>query len=93
MKHPLFHPGETCYANIPCSTGRAYMECDITGPLVRRSIRDLNGKHQFYALAYMVLLDGATRETPFPECDLRKKWQRSDWGALKTIWQPKREAR
>lgn len=93
MKHPIFHEGETCWAAIPTSSGMQLMECDITGALVRRSIRDLDGVHMFYAPAYKVLLDGAVREIPFAERDLRKKWQRSDWGMLRGIWQPKREAR
>jgi hypothetical protein len=93
MKHPLFQPGETCWARVPTSQGTQWMECDITGPLARRMIRDLDLKPIGYALAYMVLMDGATMETPWPECDLHKKWQRSDWQSLKQIWQPKREAR
>jgi hypothetical protein len=90
MKHPLFHEGETCWAVIPTSTGTQLMECDITGPLVRRAIRDLDGQLICYALAYKVLLEGAVREIPFAERDLRKKWQRCDWGFLRGIWQPDR---
>lgn len=93
MKHPLFHEGETCYAVVPSSGGVQLMECDITGPLVRRAIRDLDGNHLGFASAYKVLLDGAVRECLFAERDLRKKWQRCDWGMLRGIWQPKREAR
>lgn len=88
MKHPIFHPGETCWARVPTSEGTQWMECEITGPLVRRMIRDLDLKPIGYALAYMVLMDGATMETPWRECDLRKKWQRCDWGMLRGIWQP-----
>lgn len=93
MKHPLFHPGETCWARVPTSQGHQRMECDITGPLARRMIRDLDLKPIGYALAYMVLMEDATMEVPFPERDLCKKWQRSDWASLKQIWQPRREAR
>lgn len=101
MKHPIFHPGETCWALVPTSTGLQRMECEITGPLARRSIRDLDGQHLLYAEAYMVLLDEATLETPWAERDLRKKWLRSDWqslkcswyGEMRQIWQPRREAR
>lgn len=88
MKHPIFHPGETCWARVPTSQGTQWMECEITGPLVRRMIRDLDLKPIGYALAYMVLMDEATMETPWLECDLRKKWQRCDWGMLRSIWQP-----
>lgn len=93
MSHPLFHVGETSYACVPSSGGQQLIECEITGPLVRRSIRDLDGNHMFYAQAYTVLLDGAVREIPFAERDLCKKWQRCDWGMLRGIWQPRREAR
>jgi hypothetical protein len=90
VKHPLFHVGETCYACIPVSTGVQLIECDITGPLVSRAIRDLDGQLIGYAQAYKVLLEGAVREIPFAERDLRKKWQRSDWGMLRGIWHPDR---
>jgi hypothetical protein len=98
MKHQIFHPGETCWARIPTSTGDQWMQCDITGPRVRRPIRDLGGELIGYAIAYLVLMEEATMETPWPECDLRKKWQHSDWRALKCnwygetkqIWQPPR---
>lgn len=93
MKHPIFHPGETCWARVPTSQGDQWMECDITGPLARRMIRDLDLKPIGYALAYKVLMDGATMETPWPECDLRKKWQRCDWEELGKIWRPDRTPR
>jgi hypothetical protein len=93
MNHPIFHPGETCYALIPTSTGLQRMECEIMGGRKRRTIRDLNGNPMGEAECYLVLMEDATLETPWAERDLRKKWQRSDWGAMKTIWQPKREAR
>lgn len=90
MKHPIFHVGETCYAAVPVSTGVQRIECEITGPLNRRSIRDLDGSHLGFALAYQVLLEGAVREVPFAERDLRKKFERSDWGMLRGIFQPDR---
>jgi hypothetical protein len=93
MKHPIFHDGEDCYARVPSSGGLQLIECEITGPLTRRAVRDLDGKPMGYALAYKVLLDGATRESLFVEGDLRKRWKRGDWVALKNVWQPKREAR
>lgn len=92
MKHPLFQPGETCDACVPTSSGIQIMECEITGPLLRRSVRDLKGNHMGYALAYKVYLEGATRESLFAECDLRKQFEPSD-DELKLIWQPKRVAR
>jgi hypothetical protein len=72
MKQQIFHPGETCWALVPTSTGVQRMECEIREPLTRRSICDLDGNHLFYTEAYVVLLEGATLETPWAERDLRK---------------------
>lgn len=83
MKHPIFHKDETCYAVFPTSTGSQLSECDVKVILPR-------GQGRY---AYRVLLLGATRECVFEEFDLRKKWERRDWGMLRGIWQPKREAR
>jgi hypothetical protein len=86
VKHPIFHPGETCWARVPTSEGVQWMQCDIVGALARRMIRDLDLKPIGYAEAYLVLMEDATLEVPFPERDLCKKWQRSDWKSLKCDW-------
>ena len=88
MKHPIFHVGEKCNAVIPTSSGVQLMKADITGPLARRSIRNLDGKHIGYAECYRVLLDGATLETLFAERDLRKRWERGSWSDPSCVWKP-----
>jgi hypothetical protein len=84
MTHPIFHPGEEArigpwpHSGVLC--GR---ECKIV-----RSLDPIYGEHRYL----VELLDDHTR-TKVLEVTLRKKWQRSDWGMLRGIWQPRREAR
>lgn len=88
MKHPIFHEGEECYALVPTSDGEQQMLCTITGAFKRRLIRDLGGNLIGYANAYLILMDGATLDTPWAEEALCKKWERRDWGMLRGVWQP-----
>jgi hypothetical protein len=86
MKHPIFHEDERCYALVPTSAGTQRTPCRITGGLKRRPIRDLDGNLIGYATAYLILMDGATLETPWAEEALSKMWERSNW--LHGVWQP-----
>jgi hypothetical protein len=94
MKHPIFHVGEECYlrdsATIPHLSGR---QCRVTGVRTRRAIYNDFGEITGYMESYKVLPEGHHDEVCAPERMLRKKWERSDWGMLRGIFQPKREAR
>jgi hypothetical protein len=83
MTHPIFHPGETCYVHFPTSSGWQYTECEVTGLIPR-------GQGRY---AYRVRLQGASRDCVFEQGDLSKRWERSDWGMLRGIFQPRRQAR
>lgn len=102
MKHPIFHVGERCYiAPSNSAPGYSRLECEITGALMSRPVYDERCQLIGYSMAYKVKADDLFEEVCAPEHMLRKKWQRSDWRALKCnwygetrqIWQPKREAR
>lgn len=94
MKHPLFHVGETCYI-APSNVAPQYsrLECEITGPLMNRPVYNERSQLIGYSMAYKVKAEGHIEEVCAPEHMLHKKWQRCDWGMLRGIWQPRREAR
>lgn len=94
MKHPIFHVGERCYIDISKTAPRySHLECEVTGPLMNRPVYDHNGQLLGYSMAYRLKPDEHIEEVCAPELMLRKKWERSDWGMLRGIWQPKRAAR
>ena len=83
MSYPIFHPGEEArigpYAHDRRMVGK---HCEITGTLA-----PLYGEHR-----YSVLIEHRLA-TIVLEATLQKVWKRSDWGAMKNVWQPRREAR
>lgn len=86
MRHPLFQENEEALIGPYPHTGAiSGMECRV-----ERLLKPIYGEHRYEV---RILETGAL--TRVLEVTLRKDWakQRSDWGALKTIWQPKREAR
>lgn len=94
MKHPLFHVGETCYiATSKAMPHFSRLECEVTGPLMNRPCYNEMGRVIGHSMAYKVKTEAHVEEVCAPESMLVKKFQRSDWSSLKTIWQPKREAR
>jgi hypothetical protein len=84
MKHPIFHPDEAArigpYPHDSILSGR---ECKIL-----RNLDPIYGEHRYL----VQMLDDHTRVKVL-ELTLRKKWERCDWGMLRGIWKPNREAR
>lgn len=84
MKHPIFHPdeeariGQFTHGGVLC--GR---ECKVL-----RNLDPIYGEHRYL----VELLDDGARVRVL-EVTLRKKWERSDWGMLRGVWQPDRAPR
>ena len=83
MKHPIFHPREEARIGPHAHDKRLVgYDCEITGTLT-----PVYGEYR-----YTVLVNHCIA-TIVLESTLQKVWKRSDWGAMKNVWQPRREAR
>lgn len=83
MKHPIFHPDEEARIG-PYAHDRSLVGQICTVQCLMKPIGD---EHR-----YGIKTDGGVY-TILLESTLQKRFKRSDWGALKTVWQPKRHAR
>jgi len=83
MNYPIFHPDETARIG-PYAYDRRLVGEDCT---IVTLMKPIGGEHR-----YGVRTDSGIY-TIVLESTLRKKWERCDWGMLRGIWQPRREAR
>lgn len=84
MTYPIFHPDEEARLSAYTFDWRiANQHCKVLSVL-----KPIGGDHRY---AVKTLGDGVC--SIVLESSLLKKWERSDWGMLRGIWQPKREAR
>jgi hypothetical protein len=83
MKHPIFHPDEEARIGRYAHDSRLIGQ----GCTVRCLMKPIGGEHRYGVKTesgmYTIVL----------ESTLQKQFERSDWGMLRGIWQPKREAR
>lgn len=89
MTVPHYRVGEECYIG----TSTAYpelsgAECKVIGTLKLRQCCNADGYFERVTPSYKVEISG----TQFcaPQSMLRKKFERSDWGMLRSIWRPDR---
>lgn len=83
MKYPIFHPDEEARIG-PQAYDRRMVGQDCT---VRCIMKPIAGEHR-----YGVKTDDGMYSIVL-ESTLQKLFKRSDWRAMKSIWQPRREAR
>jgi hypothetical protein len=87
MTAPLFRVGEECrISHSPAYPELSGRDCTVTGTLALRPNYDGQGNYHGMSLAYKINVNG----TPMcaPERLLAKKFEHSDWGMLRGIWQP-----
>ncbi len=85
MKHPIFHPDDEARIGIAATDPRVRgQHCTVL-----KRLKPVWVEHR-----YVVKTDAGIVTTVL-ELSLVKNWakQRSDWGMLRGIWQPKRYAR
>lgn len=83
MNYPIFHPDEEAQINAYTADWRvSNQHCTIV-----RVLKPICGEHR-----YIVKTDEGIAATVL-ESSLYKRFNRSDWGMLRGIWQPRREAR
>lgn len=83
MKHPIFHPDEEARIGPYASDeGLRGSDCKIV-----QILPPICGEYRYLVATPWLIF------TTVLESTLRKRFERSDWGMLRGIWQPKREAR
>lgn len=86
------HVGDECYINgSPAFPELSGAKCTIIGGLKLRQQFNHLGYFQSMTPSYLVEING--QQFCAPPRLLREKNRRSDWGMLRGIWQPMREAR
>lgn len=84
MKYPIFHIGETARVG-PYAYNRRLVGEDCK---IEAIMKPIGGENR-----YGVVTEDTGTYTILLESTLRKVWERCDWGMLRGVWQPKREAR
>lgn len=83
MKHPIFHVDEIVRIGAhPYNKHLRGLECRIA-----RYAPSVNGMNRYI----VEFADGVCEI--FLESTLSKRWELSDWGMLRGIWQPRRAER